>query len=673
MNSKSFFVTLICISVIMTIQAQEPFRFGRVSADDLNLAYYQEKYPDEPAVVIGDIGSTRFIHDNNTNALRMVFTREYRILILNESGQSLGDQSIVYYETPTGSEDIMRFRANIYTLDGRRVRTTRVNQRDGVLQDLGNNYKELVFALPDVRVGSLIEIRYDIISDFFFNLRHWYFQNVIPVEYSEYTLNLPSIFKYLARYRGFFNLDVNESSRSVETFRIQQSVQTYGQSHSAGSINVSLHSTNFRWIARNVSPLHIEPYTDNIFNYLAMMFFEMLSSQDVNGREVERIAESWEDVSTFLMKHKQFGEYLQRAPLASMALINDELPEDVSQRIDWALKRVRERLIWNNRYSMLTRSAPDEVINNQSGNSAEINLLLTALLRRVGINAWPVVTSTQSNGALFSDAPTYSQWNHIIVMAQTPGFERVLLDATNLVPVAGYLAPQVAHGRGRVIDTQLNEWVNLEQNIQFTRKQIIRATLDETGNLTGAIERTYEDFAKFSMLNSLPADRDREHGYWSNLAQETGAIFSDTQLQRNLQKDEPLKASALFEIPGFAQRLGDELLLPVTVFWSEKENPLRAEERLYPIFFPYLWEEQITFVVELPQNAHPVYIPENKLLRWTRFSQEISYKHEDNTLEIQFAFRRGARRVEANHYQRFKSLTDSFLQASSENIILKID
>ena len=178
------------------------------------MEYFRNKYPDDPAVIIGDIGHGKFILNNDSRRFQFVFERQMRLIILRKEGLSYGDFSIPFYESATGREEIRRFRAYVYNLNGSRVNRTRIRPREGFENDLGNNWKELVFAFPNVQVGSIIEVRYELNSDFLFHKRSWRFQHQIPIIHSEYNVNMPSFFNYLARFKGFFGLDVREQCRN---------------------------------------------------------------------------------------------------------------------------------------------------------------------------------------------------------------------------------------------------------------------------------------------------------------------------------------------------------------------------------------------------------------------------------------------------------------------------
>jgi hypothetical protein len=62
---------------------------------------------------------------------------------------------------------------------------------------------------------------------------------------------------------------------------------------------------------------------------------------------------------------------------------------------------------------------------DKTGNVAEINLMLTAMLRYASLNANPVLVSTRSNGISFF--PNRSAFNYVIAIEVADG---LILDAT---------------------------------------------------------------------------------------------------------------------------------------------------------------------------------------------------------------------------------------------------
>ena len=66
------------------------------------------------------------------------------------------------------------------------------------------------------------------------------------------------------------------------------------------------------------------------------------------------------------------------------------------------------------------------VLKTRNGNEAEINLLLTAMFRKAGFRADPVMLSTRSHGYTYAMYPLMDRFNYVI--------SRLKLDGQVLLP-----------------------------------------------------------------------------------------------------------------------------------------------------------------------------------------------------------------------------------------------
>ncbi len=71
-------------------------------------------------------------------------------------------------------------------------------------------------------------------------------------------------------------------------------------------------------------------------------------------------------------------------------------------------------------------SAPALVCERRFGDCKDKSLLLVTLLRRLGINAWPLLVDTQSRASLTNWLPSPFAFNHVVVLARADGHEWVL-------------------------------------------------------------------------------------------------------------------------------------------------------------------------------------------------------------------------------------------------------
>ncbi|MFN2396428.1 MAG: DUF3857 domain-containing protein [Bacteroidales bacterium] len=664
------FILFVASSLLINpLSAQSPFEFGSITASEMDLEYYREKYPGEPAVVIGDVADCRFGYATK-KGFQFNLNREIRIMVLNEAGLEYGNFSIPYYESDGGQEEISRFRAHVYNLDGNKVNRTRIREREGFTQDRQNNWKELSFAFPEVKVGSVIEVRYTIISDFLFHLRDWRFQREIPVLHSEYNLNLPSFFVYYGRYSGLFDLDIREQEDSSDNWRISRKVQTIMGEIDGDVLSVRARSTIFRWAAFDVPPMRPEPFTDNIRNYQARLFFEFTREQWPD-EEPDHFTTSWKSVENYLSEHENFGSFLKESSSALWSLLPESLPQSPEEKLWTALEAIHKNVRWNNDASFLADNSPKEVLSMGTGNSAEVNLLLVAILRIIGMESYPVAVSTVNNGSLFSDSPTITQWNYVVALVKMPDGKDVLLDATVPEPIPGYLPQRAINGNGRAIDPDLNDWVNLESSIDFLEQNHYNLSLNEDGDLSGSFEMQIGSFGKYKLVQELAMLG--EERFWDQLINHSNVQLSNEVIQYDIKDDRPIILKADIFIPSYASKIGNELIIPALLFETSEENLFQSEERQYPVFFNNTLNSVTIINLDLPDNMTVNYKPENKSRKWGRFSYELMAEETETGLKIIWLNHRQIRTIPSRNYSGFRTYYNRMIDDNLENIIVKVE
>ncbi len=75
---------------------------------------------------------------------------------------------------------------------------------------------------------------------------------------------------------------------------------------------------------------------------------------------------------------------------------------------------IKDKMLWNNTYSLFTKTTLKSAYNKGEGTVGDINLLLIASLREYNINAIPVIISTRKNGFINPAYPSISDFNYVI-------------------------------------------------------------------------------------------------------------------------------------------------------------------------------------------------------------------------------------------------------------------
>src|SRR5690606_12997464 len=134
-------------------------------------------------------------------------------------------------------------------------------------------------ALPNVKEGSIVEIAYQVNSDFLVNFQDWEFQYRIPVVHSEYRATIPEFFHYDKYLQGYIPLDVADQTSGGAFINItskERGGSTFGTTTTSYSNSkIDYKEDKFRWVAKNVTAFKPEPFITTYKDYIAKLNFEL--------------------------------------------------------------------------------------------------------------------------------------------------------------------------------------------------------------------------------------------------------------------------------------------------------------------------------------------------------------------------------------------------------------
>ena len=283
-----------------------------------------------------------------------------------------------------------------------------------------------------------------------FNLQPWIFQGSYPRVWSEYELDLPNFFEYVFLAQGYNSFDVKTS----KTRQITYSVIDGSDNPTGKSETYSIPSTNTtsRWVMKNVPAIREEKFTTSLDNHISKLEFQMSAQQFPNSPRKD-IMGTWNTVAQALLKDEDFGERLER----DNPWLNDDvkiIKASTGNKLEEAKKIyafVKNNIKCNGGHGIYLSAPMKDIFKNKSGSVADVNLLLTAMLKHENIQASPVILSTRSNGVTHEFYPLVNRFNYVICKAEIDGIS-YFLDASK--PYFGFnkLPEYCLNGQARTID-----------------------------------------------------------------------------------------------------------------------------------------------------------------------------------------------------------------------------
>ncbi|NJK95569.1 MAG: hypothetical protein HC905_12285 [Bacteroidales bacterium] len=167
--------------------------------------------------------------------------------------------------------------------------------------------------MPNVKAGSVIEIKYTIQSDFLMNLREWQFQYTIPVLKSSYYVAIPEYFYYNKTSKGYYSIK-NEEDMRTRNLKITYIQRAEGTSVREQTYEQEFKYTEkvFRFDAENVPAFPMEKYLTTADNYLSKVEFE-LSYTKMPNSAVREYTSTWEAISQRLQEDDEFGLAIKKS------------------------------------------------------------------------------------------------------------------------------------------------------------------------------------------------------------------------------------------------------------------------------------------------------------------------------------------------------------------------
>ena len=301
---------LVLSLTITSVSAQkEPFKFGDISLDDLKMNHFA-KDSSASAVVLGDYGHSSIVYNQNTG-FSLKFERLTRIKILKKDGLEWADFEIPLYHDGSSDEKIIGLKAVTYNLENGKIVPTKAKSDGHFKEKLADNVDIVKVALPNVKEGSIVEITYQINSDFLLNFWDWEFQERIPVLHSEYRASIPEFFSYDKYLQGYIALDVADQT-SVGNFititdktRATNSLGS-GTTTSYNSSKIDYKENRFRWVAKDVPAFKAEPFITTYKDYISKLNFE-LAYVKYPEQPIKPILGSWDEINTKYYESEHFG------------------------------------------------------------------------------------------------------------------------------------------------------------------------------------------------------------------------------------------------------------------------------------------------------------------------------------------------------------------------------
>jgi hypothetical protein len=535
-----------------------------------------------------------------------------RIKIYNKDGFEWANHYIPLYKGGGDREKVTGLKAYTYNLENGKIEDTKL-RKDGIFREKRSEFVTVEkLTMPDIKEGCIVEFKYKMISPYLGNVNEINFQYDVPVNKIDVGFQSPEYFIYKKHYKGYFRINPKETSKNGKITLNSKSKSWDGGRTEFNQDNIDFTYNITKYDLKEVPALKEESFVSNKENYRSTVKFE-LSQIEMPNSIPKYLAQSWDDVVKTIYQSESFGGQLAKESYFKSdidALTAGE--SDEFRKAAMIYNYVRNNIKWNGNYGKYTDLGVRKAFKEKTGNVADMNLMLTAMLRYAGVNANPVILSTRQHGIKMF--PTLNGFNYVICAIEVEDAV-VLLDATNYYGEPNVLPMRALNWSGRLIRKE-GSWsqISLMPQKAALRSTSLSVSLDENGDIEGK-QRTQFTSHNALFFREAYAKAD-EDDYLETLENSIGDIEIDEHSVKNIGKiGKPVLESYSFTKESQAEVIGDKLYFSPLFFLATSDNIFKAEERVYPVDFAYPWKRKIMMNIKIPAGYEIESLPEAAAVR----------------------------------------------------------
>ncbi len=587
---KELSITIIVLMGLListhALAKEKKIKFGKVSIEEVEMKIY-ELDTSATAVILYERGYYDGINHQ--------YVQFRRIKILKKEGYFMADNK--FYASATST-----FKGKTYNLENGKIVESKLGKSSIFKEKMWEYSYVYNVAMPDVKVGSVIDIEMKYAG--FPSI--WYFQKSIPVVKSEIELGDSDNLTFRKQIGGII--------RPKEV----------GRNH---------------WMAVNVPAFISEAYLSSDKNYRTRIEFD-ISETHFPGYYPMEYAYSWKSIDNLLDKRSSFGKAL----IWSNSFLNKYVKEieatagSENEKVKMAVETIKSLVEYNGSKRVgISEDNLSIVLDEKEGNSADINLMLIALLRKLDIETYPLVMSSRSNGMLHPVNPSLWKLDYVLAYAKVDG-KFMPLDATSDLLPYDMLPIRCLNYNGQVLDGKGTQRISLIPQKKYAKRTYYDLSIDDNMTLTGKVSFKKAAYAAYSFRIDFE-DYLSKQDYVDNLMDKyDGIAITDFSIENINELDKPISEKYDAEIEDVVIMMDNQAYINMFMFEQIEENPFKSEERKYPVDFTYTRANVGTIRIKLPENFTVAELPDPVNITLPEKAAQFSmmYQFSNNVLTLNY-------------------------------------
>lgn len=628
------------------VRAQkEVTEFGVFTPEEINLKQCDFD-KDADAVVLLDKATSSYNDYHN-----LITERRIRFKILKERGIDRGNVHIRYY-SDENFESIVGIDAAVLSFDGQKNQVwSKLDRKSVYNKKLNKYYSEVSFALPNIKVGSIIEYKYESNMKHYGGLREWIFQSDMPVVLSSYNLSIiPNAeFAYTVYKRSDYPIVVKPDSRNGDILFEMSNLPGLREEAYMGAARDYLQRVNFQFAAYNQAEG---------------------DGYSTRSTATTKYSTTWKELARELLDNSSFGSQINKSlPGTDVIQLVWANEADLFTKMKSIHDYVKSHFSWNHIYSKYAGDGLKDTWEKKTGTSGEINLILINLLKSAGLAVKPLLISERDYGKIDTTYPYIDQFNKVVAYVDIDG-KHYILDGTDRQTPSFIIPFNLLNTTGFVVDKKEASLVKIVDDARMNSNIVnVFATINNGGTMELEAAVNNYDYAKIERKEKYNSNKKK---YEKDFFEAYTLPAPDTFSVNGLEFDSlPLHHDVKLNYA--LNKTGDYFLLNYNLFTGFNKNPFITEQRFSDINFGCRYSSLLNASFKLPENLSPETLPKNIKLVMPDKSMTIirQVQKTENTIQVGVRIDFYKTEYSAIDYPEVQGFYKQMLELLNEPIVLK--
>ena len=611
----------------------------------------------------------------STKGFQLFIKKHFRIKILNKDGLNYANHEIALFRNLNNEEKISKIKGIVYNNYEGEIIKVKLNKSRIKYEESSTNIKTAKLSFPEAKVGSVIELEYTIVSDFYSSIPDWYFQSSIPTLQSVFTIMIPEYFNYSQKITGYNTVQTNSKSIPKEiNITYKQMAEGIAVKEEKYVSTFKYEDKIFIYSSENLNSFRKERYLKNKDNYRTKIALELESTKFPNQAYVD-YSTTWKAVDSKLLDHSKFGQELRKSNSHLNEFVNNNKLGIDKELIRKSLIYINTSVIFDEENSLYSSKNLKKSFN-EGGNSADVNLNLVALLSKLGFVCYPVILSTQGNGYLNSNFPTINDFNYVIAKVELNG-DVILLDATDNKCDINIIPEKCLNGKGRQIGGVGEKWIDLLQKTNYSSNSTYQITLNGDNSIFGNVQKKLKGYSIYEY------EKKRENKSKADMSESNESVNDQEEYKleiKNLILDKSyvnevnqLKLNYDIKKVEHAFTASNKTYFSPIVEPFFDDNPFESLNRMYPVEFDYPIHLKSIYLISFPDNFTITSLPSSVQIKMKNNEAEFNYSIKDvgGKIMINSIFRINIDLIMSSKYAELREFMQMVIDKQKELITIE--